>query len=51
MIIEKNMEGAWLVSETIDGYLETKAYYFYTKKQAVKLFKKYKKQLTRGNNG
>ena len=45
MIIDKNNEGAWRISETINGYLETKVYYFYTKQQAIKLFREYKKQL------
>ena len=48
MIIDKNNEGAWRISETINGYLETKVYYFYTKRQAIKLFKEYKKQIKRG---
>jgi hypothetical protein len=50
MIIDRNNEGAWRISETINGYLETKVYYFYSKQQAIELFKKYKKQLTRGKN-
>ena len=49
MIIDKNNEGAWRISETINGYLETKVYYFYTKQQAIKLFREYKKQLKKGN--
>ena len=48
MIIDKNNEGAWRISETINGYLETKVYYFYTKRQAIKLFKEYKKQIKSG---
>jgi len=49
MIIDKNNEGAWRISDTINGYLETKVYYFYSKKEAVKLFREHKKQLTKGN--
>lgn len=41
--IDKNNEGAWrlsaFVGEGIDEYLLTKTYYFYTKKEAIKLFK------------
>ena len=48
MIIDKNNEGAWRISETINGYLETQVYYFYSKQQAIELFKEYKKQLTKG---
>ena len=50
MIIDKNNEGAWRISETIKGYLKTKVYYFYTKQQAIELFKKYKEQITGGKN-
>ena len=41
--IDKNTEGAWrlsaFVGEGIDEYLLTKTYYFYTKKEAIRLFK------------
>ena len=49
MIIDKNNEGAWRISDTINGCLKTKVYYFYTKQQAIKLFRKYKKQLKKRN--
>ena len=39
MIINKNVYGAWVISESINGYLVTKQYYYYTKKQAIKRFK------------
>jgi hypothetical protein len=46
--IDKNAEGAWrlsaFVGEGIDEYLLTKTYYFYTKKEAIRLFKKEIKQ-------
>ena len=45
MTIDKNLEGAWRICENINGYFETKVYYFYTKKEAMKLFKQYKKNL------
>ena len=48
MVIDKNNEGAWRISETINGYLKTKIYYFYNKKDAIKLFKKYKKEVKNG---
>jgi len=47
MIIDKNNEGAWRISDSINGYLETKVYYFYTKKEAVKLFNQFKKLMKR----
>ena len=50
MIIDKNNEGAWKISETINGYLKTQVYYFYTKKDAIKLFRKYKKEVKNGRN-
>lgn len=41
--IDKNREGAWRISafvgEGIDEYLLTKTYYFYTKREAMRLFK------------
>ena len=40
MIIDKNNEGAWRISDIIDGYWVTKVYYFYTKKEAIKMFRK-----------
>lgn len=41
--IDRNREGAWRISgwvgEGIDEYLLTKTYYFYTKREAIRLFK------------
>jgi hypothetical protein len=48
MIIDKNREGAWRICENINGYLETKVYYFYTKKEAIKLFREYRRKLKKG---
>ena len=39
MTIEKNYEGAWVVSDIVGGYLVTRRYYFYTKREAVRLFR------------
>lgn len=39
MTVERNYEGAYVISDIINGYLVTKRYYGYTKKQAVKLFR------------
>ena len=41
MLIDKNNEGAWRICENINGYFETKVYYFYTKKEAIKQFRQY----------
>ena len=46
MIIEKNkINGSFIISDIINGYLFKKVYYFYTKKQAIKLFKKQLKEI------
>lgn len=41
--IDRNREGAWRISayvgEGIDEYLLTKCYYFYSKREAISLFK------------
>jgi hypothetical protein len=50
MIIDKNSDGAWRICETINGYFETKVYYFYTKKEAIKLFREYRRKLKKGEN-
>ena len=48
MLIDRNSEGGWRISDDINGYLTTKVYYFYTKKEAIKLFRQYRKQLIKG---
>jgi len=48
MIIDKNNKGAWRICEDINGYFETKVYYFYTKKEAIKLFREYRRKLKKG---
>jgi hypothetical protein len=50
MIIDKNREGAWRITDIVNGYLETRVYYFYTKKEALKKFKEEFKN-RRLNNG
>lgn len=39
MTIEKNKEGAWVVSDIVNGYRVSRRYYFYTKREAVRLFR------------
>ena len=51
MTIDKNLEGAWRICENINGYLETQVYYFYTKKDAIKKFREYKKNLINQQKG
>ena len=43
MIIDKNNEGAWRISDIVAGYWVTKVYYFYTKKEAIKMFRMFRK--------
>jgi hypothetical protein len=37
--IERNYEGAYVISDIVGGYLVTRRYYGYTKKEAIALFK------------
>ena len=39
MTIEKNREGAYVISDIVSGYLVTRSYYGYTKRDAVRLFR------------
>ena len=39
MVIEKNHNGAYIISEVIKGYLVTRVFYGYNKREAVKKFK------------
>ena len=45
MIIDKNNEGAWRISDIINGYWESRVYYFYTKAEAIKKFRAFRKGL------
>ena len=40
MIIEKNIYGAYVISDIINGYRVSKQYYYYTKKEAINKFKR-----------
>ena len=35
----ENRNGAWIISDIINGYSVTRKYIFYTKKQAISAFK------------
>lgn len=39
MLIERNYEGAWIISDIVAGYFITRRYYGYTKREAIRLFK------------
>ena len=38
MLIEKNLNGSFVLSEILKGYLFKRIYYFYSKKDAIKMF-------------
>lgn len=39
MTIERNYQGAWVISDIIGGYRVARSYYGYTKREAVALFR------------
>lgn len=39
MIIERNYQGAWVISDIIGGYRVARQYYGYTKREAIRLFR------------
>lgn len=43
MTIEKNQAGAYVISDIVGGYLVTRQYYGYTKREAMRLFRDYVK--------
>lgn len=38
MNISKNSEGAWVISDVVNGYLMTRRYYGYTLVESIRLF-------------
>jgi len=45
MIVETQSNGSILISDIVDGYWIKKVYYFYSKKEAIKLFREHKKEM------
>ena len=45
MIIEKQGNGSLLISDIVNGYWIKQVYYFYSKKEAIKLFREYRKEV------
>lgn len=45
MTITKNYQGAYVISDIIDGYLVERVYMGYTKKEARQRFQEYKREL------
>ena len=44
MTIERQHNGSLLISDIVNGYYVKKVYYFYSKKEAMKLFREYLKE-------
>ena len=44
MTVERQHNGSLLISDIVNGYYVKKVYYFYSKKEAIKLFREYIKQ-------
>ncbi len=44
MIVERQSNGSLLISDIVDGYWIKQVYYFYSKKEAIKLFREYRKK-------
>lgn len=44
MTIEKTFQGAYKISVNINGYLVTRQYMGYTKREAIQAFKEFTKQ-------
>ena len=40
MTISRNIHGAWVVSDIVNGRLIVRRYYYYTKREAVAAFKR-----------
>ena len=45
MLVERQGNGSLLISDIVDGYLLKQVYYFYSKREAIKLFKNLKKDM------
>jgi len=45
MTITRLHNGSYYISDIIEGHLIEQVYYFYTKKEAIKKFRQYRKQL------
>jgi hypothetical protein len=45
MTVERQNNGSLLISDIVNGYYVKKVYYFYSKKEAMKLFREYIKEV------
>jgi hypothetical protein len=39
MTIERTFQGAWRISDMVDGYIVTRQFFGYTKKEAIAAFR------------
>ena len=39
MSVERNREGYWVVSDVVGGYLVTRKYLYYSKREAIRMFR------------
>lgn len=39
MTAERNRDGAWMISSLVRGYLVTRRYYGFTKREAIRAFR------------
>ena len=46
MTIERQQNGSLLISDIVNNQYTKQVYYFYTKKDAIKLFRKFRKETT-----
>jgi len=46
MTIERQQNGSLLISDIVNNKYIKKVYYFYNKKDAIKLFRKFRKETT-----
>ena len=50
MSIRKNTNGSWVIGDFVNGYWFSKMYIYYTKREAIQLFKKEVKEMKRSGN-
>ena len=49
MIIERNYEGAYIVSDIVDGFRVCRRYYGYTRREALTMFRREVRALVSAN--
>lgn len=50
MTIEKINNGVYKITDIVNGYLVTKKYFYYTKKECIKMFNQFIKYGINNNN-